>query len=136
MDRYPIVAIGGIGPGYRKKLSALGIKNTMQLLKRSRTSKARGKLEAESGIGHKLILEWANRADLMRIKGIAGQYSDLLEVAGVDTVKELAKRNAENIHRAMLKANAKKRRVRRPPALNEVKLWVERAKKLRPMLEY
>jgi predicted flap endonuclease-1-like 5' DNA nuclease len=136
MDSYPIIAIEGIGPVYREKLRAVGIRSTMQLLKHSRTPKSRSKLVAESGIGHKLILEWANHADLMRIKGIGGQYSDLLEATGVDTVKELAKRNGQNIHSAILKVNEKKRLVRRPPALGEVKRWVERAKKLRPMLEY
>ena len=93
-------------------------------------------LAAKSGISETLILEWVNLADLMRVKGVGEEYSDLLEEAGVDTVKELRNRVAGNLHQAMLDTNMKKRLVRRPPSLSMVKRWVAEAKQLPPIVEY
>lgn len=86
--------------------------------------KAEKELEEKTGIGHKLILEWVNLADLFRIKGVDEEYSDLLEEAGVDTVVELSKRVAENLHAKMLGVNEAKKLVRRPPDLDSVKDWI------------
>jgi len=131
-----IIDIEGIGPEYKKKLAAIGIKTTEALLKKGAIPKGRKEIEEKSGIGHKLILEWVNLADLFRIKGVAEEYSDLLEEAGVDTVVELSKRVAENLHAKMLEVNKAKKLVRRPPALSMVKSWIEQAKKLKRVVEY
>lgn len=136
MDRYPVKDIEGIGPVYGEKLEAVGIGDTMQLLERCKTPTDRTKLEEETGIGHALILEWANLADLMRISGISEEYSDLLEEAGVDTVKELAIRNAQNLYEALKKVNEEKNLVRRLPSLEDVTGWITQAGELPPMLEY
>lgn len=128
--------IEGIGGIYEKKLNKVGIRSINALLKKGATPKGRQELEAASGIGHKLILEWVNLADLYRIKGIGSEYSDLLEEAGVDTVVELATRKAENLYQSMLDTNAKKKLVRRPPALKMVTSWVEQAKKLPRIVKY
>ena len=131
-----IIDIEGIGPEYKKKLAAVGIKTTEALLKKGATPKGRKEIEESSGIGHKLILEWVNLADLFRIKGVAEEYSDLLEEAGVDTVVELSKRVAENLHAKMLEVNKSKKLVRRPPALSMVEDWIKQAKKLKRAVEY
>ena len=89
-----------------------------------------------TGINVKLILEWANRADLARIKGVSTQYSDLLEAVGVDTVPELAQRNAQNLHRTMVSTNESKELVRRLPTAGQVQDWVEQAKSLPRVLAY
>jgi len=128
--------IEGIGGIYEKKLNKVGIRSINALLKKGATPKGRQELEAASGIGHKLILEWVNLADLYRIKGIGSEYSDLLEEAGVDTVVELATRKAENLYQSMLDTNARKKLVRRPPALKMVTSWVEQAKKLPRIVKY
>mgnify|MGYP001059037504 CR=1 FL=1 len=128
--------IEGIGPAFEKKLNKAGIKSTDALLKAGATPKGRLELETKSGIGSKLILEWVNHADLYRIKGVGSEYSDLLEEAGVDTVVELATRKAENLHKAMLDADAKKKLVRRPPALKMVQDWIAQAKKLPRIVSY
>jgi predicted flap endonuclease-1-like 5' DNA nuclease len=83
-----------------------------------------------------LILEWVNLADLMRIKGVGEEYSDLLEEAGVDTVAELANRKAENLFQKILEINKEKKLVRRPPVMKQVQKWVEQAKKLPRKVEY
>jgi len=131
-----IVKIEGIGATYREKLEAAGIKTVEKLLEAGCKAKAREELEAKTGIPHKLILEWVNLADLMRIKGVGEEYSDLLEEAGVDTIAELANRKAENLLPKILETNAKEKLVRRPPVLKQVQKWIEEAKKLPRKVEY
>ena len=131
-----IIKIEGIGEVYRKKLYAVDINTTDALLKAGATKKGRQALAEKSGITETLILEWVNLADLMRVKGIGEEYSDLLEEAGVDTVKELRNRKPENLYKAMLETNEKKKLVRRPPSLSEVESWVSQAKELPPVVTY
>jgi predicted flap endonuclease-1-like 5' DNA nuclease len=131
-----IVDIEGIGPVYAEKLAAAGVKTTDALLERGATSKGREELETTTGIGHALILKWVNRADLYRIKGIGSEYSDLLEVAGVDTVPELAQRNAANLTETLAEANAARSLVRRVPTVAEVTDWVDQAKQLPRVVQY
>lgn len=128
--------IEGIGTSYQQKLAKAGIRSTDALLKQGGTPKGRAELEAASGISSKLLLEWVNHADLYRIKGVGSEYSDLLEEAGVDTVVELAQRKADNLHKAILAANAKKKLVRRPPSEKMVASWVAQAKKLPRAVQY
>lgn len=128
--------IEGIGPAYAAKLTAAGIKTTDHLLQRAAAPKGREELAAATGLTTKQILEWANMADLMRIKGVGEEYSDLLEAAGVDTVKELKTRNAENLTVAMAKVNEEKKLVRVVPSLSQVKAWIEQAKELPTVLTY
>lgn len=134
-------SIEGIGPANAKKLRASGVRSTDSLLKTGGTKKGRKEIAASSGIAERSILEWVNRADLMRVKGIATQYSDLLEAAGVDTVKELAKRRPDNLTAKMKQVNdaavAKGRSiVRRPPSQVEVEKWVAQAKKMKPAVSH
>lgn len=128
--------IEGIGGIYADKLRAAGIGSVEELLEAEATPQGRKALEEKTGIGHKLILEWVNLADLMRIKGISEEYSDLLEEAGVDTVKELRNRVPEHLHQRMVEVNEKKRLVRRVPALSQVEDWVRQAKELPPKVTY
>ena len=122
--------IEGIGPVYAEKLRAAGIGSVSALLRAGATPEGRRDLEEKSGIGHEYILDWVNRADLMRIRGIGEEYSDLLEWAGVDTVPELAQRNSDNLIRKILEVNEEKRLVRRPPTRDMVARWIEQAKTL------
>ena len=128
--------VEGIGPTYAKKLIEAGVKTTDDLLMAGATPKARETLAAKTGITVKLILEWVNLSDLFRIKGVGSEYADLLEESSVDTVAELATRNAENLHTKILEVNEKKKLVRRAPTLTELKDWIEQAKKLPRKVEY
>jgi predicted flap endonuclease-1-like 5' DNA nuclease len=128
--------IEGIGPVYAGQLRAAGIATVDALLAAGATPRGRQVLEQRSGIGHALILEWVNIADLMRIKGIGEEYSDLLEEAGVDTIKELRNRVPENLYEALVKTNEAKRLVRRLPTLGMVRGWVQQAKVLPPKVVY
>ena len=131
-----IEAIEGVGAKFGKKLRANGVRSTGELLKKGASKKGRTDLAEKTGITDTLILEWVNLADLMRIKGIGEEYSDLLEEAGVDTVKELRRRSPANLHKKMLEVNAAKKLVRRPPALSMVEAWVSQAKALEPIVTY
>lgn len=133
---YPIEKIEGVGPKYAAKLSAAGITNTAKLLDKAATRKGRKELATVVEIDETLILKWANMCDLMRIKGVGEEYSELLEAAGVDTVKELSKRRADNLHKAMTEANGKRKMVRQLPTADQVESWVEQAKTLPPVMTY
>jgi predicted flap endonuclease-1-like 5' DNA nuclease len=131
-----ILAIEGVGPVNAEKLRAQGIATSAALLQQGGSATGRRHLAATVGVEEAVILKWVNRADLMRVKGIGEEYSDLLEAAGVDTVKELGRRNPENLHQAMLAANEAKQLVRRPPSLPEVERWIAYAKTLEPAVTY
>lgn len=131
-----ILKIEGVGKVSAEKLFAAGLKTTEKLLEVGCKSKAREELAAKTGIPVKSILEWVNRADLMRIKGVGEEYSDLLEVAGVDTVVELSNRKPENLYPKLVETNKDKKLVRQLPSLKRVQSWVEEAKKLPRKVEY
>jgi predicted flap endonuclease-1-like 5' DNA nuclease len=123
-------AIEGIGPIYAEKLRAAGVRSVKALLRAGATPEGRKELEERTGIGHEYILDWVNRADVMRVRGVGEEYSDLLEKAGVDTVVELAQRNPDHLYRKITQVNDEKRLVRRPPTRGMVARWVEHAKVL------
>jgi predicted flap endonuclease-1-like 5' DNA nuclease len=131
-----ISKIEGIGKSYTSKLAKANIKTTGSLLKLCCDRKGRNAVSKETGIDAKLLLKWANMADLFRIKGVGEEYSELLEVAGVDTVKELAKRRPDNLHAKMEEVNAKKKLVRKTPGKPNVENWVAQAAKLKPVITH
>lgn len=131
-----VIDIEGIGPKYATTLAGIGIKTTQALLKRGGSAAGRKEVATASGIDAGKILEWVNRADLMRIKGVGEEYSDLLESAGVDTVKELATRRPDNLHAKMLEVNTAKKLVRRPPTAANVAEWVAEAKTMAPAVTH
>ena len=133
---YKLEQIEGIGKVYAEKLNAVGIKTTEELLAKCATPKGREELAAATEISHKLILKWANHADLMRINGVAGQFAELLEASGVDTVKELKHRVPANLQAKLEEVNAVKNLVNRVPSLPEVEKMVAQAKELEPVMTY
>lgn len=133
---YKIDEIEGIGAVYAEKLQAAGIKTTDDLLDKCADKKGRVAVAEETGISEKLILKWANHSDLFRIKGIAGQFAELLEAAGVDTVKELRHRVPANLHEKLVATNEEKHLCNRVPAEKEVAAMIEQAKELEPRMSY
>ncbi|XUX00687.1 MAG: DUF4332 domain-containing protein [Dehalogenimonas sp.] len=131
-----IADIEGIGPKYAEKLKAVGATTIEKLLAMGATVKGRKDLAEKSQISEALILEWVNRSDLYRIKGVGEEFSDLLEASGVDTVKELAQRKPENLLAKMTEVNMEKKLVRRMPVLSAVTDWVRQAKALPRVVEY
>jgi predicted flap endonuclease-1-like 5' DNA nuclease len=126
----------GLSYELETKLRERGIRTSDQLLDAARTPAGRKELAAYAGVEVRAILELANRADLARVKGIGGVFSDLLEHAGVDTVKELATRRPDNLYARLVEINAQERLAGRAPTRNAVQAWVAYAKELPPLLEY
>lgn len=122
--------IEGIGPAYGAKLKEAGCGTLEKLLAAGASKKGRQEIAEKTGISEKLVLEWVNRADLDRVKGVGSEYADLLEQAGVDSVPELATRNAANLAKKMAEINEEKNLVRRVPTESEVEGWVAHAKTL------
>jgi predicted flap endonuclease-1-like 5' DNA nuclease len=133
---YPILSIEGVGPQLATKLKAVGVRTTATLLERAKDPKGRKALAAASGIEESRILKFANMADLMRLKGVGEEYAELLEAAGVDTVKELRTRNAGNLTKAIVELNEKKKLVRLLPSEKTVAKWISQAKTMPAMMTY
>ena len=128
--------IEGIGETYAAKLKESGIATLEKLLEAGATPAGRVKVAKESEISEKLILTWVNKADLSRVKGISSQYADLLEFSNVNTIPQLATRNAENLVAKMEEVNTERNLVRKVPVLSQVKSWIAQAKELPRVLEY
>ena len=131
-----IDTIEGIGVKNATRLRKNRIRTTEALLKRGATRAGRREVASATGFTIAQILEWVNRADLMRVKGIGEEYSDLVEAAGVDTVKELRNRKPTNLLAKMVEINKTKRLVRRLPTESMVERWVAYAGELPTVVKY
>lgn len=131
-----LINIEGIGPAYKDKLTHAGVTSVEDLLAKGAKPKGRADLEAATGISGTLILNWINMADLMRVKGVGEEYSELLHVVGVDTVVELSKRVPANLHAKIVQTAAEKNLVRTVPSLSQVEKWVAEAKTMPRVVEH
>jgi predicted flap endonuclease-1-like 5' DNA nuclease len=131
-----ITDIEGIGEKFGEKLRNAGIHTTEALLKKGGTSADRKDLAMQIDVSDHQILEWVNRADLYRIEGVGSEYADLLEAAGVDTVRELAQRQAGNLFATLKMINDEKKKVRDLPTADRVAEWVKQARSLPRAVEY
>ena len=136
MASYSIADMHAIAPFHVSKLKAAGIRSTTKLLERAATPKLRKELAQLTNIPMRLILDSANIADLTRVPGIALDYAELLFAAGVNTVKDLGRRNAATLVARMAKINAERRKVELMPSEKRVERWIEAAKSLKPGMEY
>ncbi len=133
---YKIIDIEGVGEVYAEKLIAAGITKASQLLEKCAAPKGRKELAEATGISEKLILRWANHTDLYRINGVGPQFAELLEAAGVDTVKEFRHRVAENLQPKLAELNEQRHICGRVPAVAEVQKMIDQAKELEPKMTY
>lgn len=133
---YKIDQIEGIGEVYAQKLNAAGVKTTEDLLAKCANKKGRIAMAEETGISEKLILKWTNHADLFRVNGIAGQFAELLEAAGVDTVKEFRHRVPANLQPKLVEVNEAKNLCNRVPSVAELEKMIAQAKELEPLITY
>lgn len=133
---YKIEEIEGIGPAYAEKLTAANVKTTKQLLNLCCDRKGRVTVAEKTGCSESQLLKWVNMADLMRIKGVASEFSELLEAAGVDTVKELRNRNPGALAAKMKEVNGLRKLTRAVPSEKSVTRWVEEAKTMEPLITH
>ena len=133
---YKIDEIEGIGPTYREKLGTAGIGTTDDLLGKCATPVGRKEVAGVTGLSEKLLLDWTNMADLMRVSGIGRQYAELLEASGVDTLKELRNRRADNLAIKMNEVNTSKKLAKSSPSTSVVQGWIDQAKTTDPKITY
>jgi len=133
---YKINEIEGIGPAFSDKLGLAEIKTTEDLLQHCCDPKGRKAVAETTGLSEGQLLNWSNMADMMRISGVGPQFAELLEAAGVDTVKELRNRNAENLAVKMSEVNAEKKLAKTSPATSVVQEWIDKAKNLDPSISH
>ena len=133
---YKVIDIEGVGDVYAEKLIAAGIKTDADLLEKCAKPAGRKALAEATEISPKLILKWANHCDLYRISGVGPQFAELLEAAGVDTVKELKHRVATNLQKKLEEVNAEKNLTNRVPAESEIQKMIDQAKELPAVMEY
>jgi hypothetical protein len=133
---YPISALDGIDEEAVAALKSVGIRTTAKLLEKAKDVRGRKALACTIEVDERLVLRWANQADRMRIKGMGKEYAELMQIAGVDTVRELKYRNPAKLAEAMKAANVKRKLVRLPPSEKVVSRWIEHAKKLPPKITY
>ena len=133
---YKIIDIEGVGDAYAEKLQAAGISKASELLDKCQAPKGRREIAEATGISEKLILRWTNHADLFRINGVGPQFAELLEAAGVDTVKEFRHRLAENLQPKLTELNEARHICGRVPVVSEVQKMIDQAKELEPMVTY
>lgn len=131
-----IIKIEGIGNVYAEKLNNAGVLKVEDLLEKGATKSGRKSLSQETGIDDAKILTWVNMADLFRINGVGPQFSELLHAAGVDTVKELRTRNAENLHAKLVEIQEEKKITRTVPGLSQVTDYINQANALDPVITY
>lgn len=125
-----ISKIKGLSPEVQAKLEAEGIRNTQQLLEHTQAAKQRTELAHKVGTTADVLKELANRADLMRLKGVGGDFSNLLEEAGVNSCKELQHRLPEKLHKTLAEIHTSKQIGHHAPTLVQVSEWVSEAKTL------
>jgi len=133
---YKIEEVEGIGPSYGAKLKEAGIDDTDDFLKLCCDAKGRKEAAEKTGISEKMLLTWANMADLMRVNGVGKQYAEILHVAGVDTIKELRTRNAANLTEAMKKVNDEKNLANANASEASVQDWIDKAKEMEPLITH
>jgi len=133
---YKISEIEGIGPVFTEKLGTVGVTTTDDLLGLCATTKGRLEISEKSGLTTSQLLIWADMADMMRLNGVGPQFSELLKASGVDTVKELRTRNAENLTAKLAEVNAEKKLARAVPSLSHVSGWIEQAKSTEPLISH
>lgn len=131
-----LAIIEGVGDIYASKLKMIGIDTTDDLLEVGGSPTGRKKIAASSGIRESLVLEWVNHVDLFRVKGVGEEFADLLEAAGVDTIPELAQRNANHLYRMLADTNQRKKLVRRLPSPRQVGDWIRQARALPRKVSY
>ena len=128
--------IEGIGPVLGGKLEKAGIVTVESLLESGATRSGRANIAKEAGISESQVLEFVNMADLMRIKGVGAEFAELLKASGIDTIKELRTRNAENLHQKLEETNAAKSLTRKVPSLDMVKDFIAKAGSTDPSVTY
>ena len=130
-----IEMIEGIGKVRGRLLRNVGIQTVSDLLRVGATRRGRQRVAREVGVSYSIVLKWVYRGDLLRIRGVGRQYSELLESAGITTVTDLSMRNPFALCQRLKVVNKKRNLVRRTPPTKTIEIWVNTAKDLEAIVE-
>jgi len=130
-----IETIEGIGSSRGRMLRNAGIRTVDDLLRAGATRRGRQRIANEIGVSYATMHKWVYRGDLLRVRGIGRQYSELLETAGVATLTDLSTRNPRFLWQTLKLVNRERKLVRRIPPLKTIENWVHKAKFLEPIVE-
>lgn len=133
--RVTISKLNGIQPEIETKLRAHNIKDSKELLQAYHRFGSANRLAEHVGADASHITLLLNRADLARIRGIGEAYTGLLEAAGIQTIKELARRCPEELRAQFERINGERKLVGRVPAQATVNGWVNKARRLPAALD-
>lgn len=132
-----IEAIQDIGVRHRSRLKAAELWSCRALLEAGATKKGRRIVAETVGVSESRVLEWVHKADLMRVNGISTRYSQLLEAAGVESMRKLRKSRPAQLYQSLVEEDKRRRKrlVNRLPPAKEVAAWIEQARTLSPIVK-
>lgn len=128
VTNYMINEIEGIGNYYTMHLSESGILTTNDLLNRCSSDLKLAEFSKEIGISRKSIQKWVNMAELMSLKGIGEEYSELLLKLGIKDLDGLAKSELEKLYNKMTGQKELQKLVKKMPTKRQLKEWIGNAK--------
>ncbi|MDX1469263.1 MAG: DUF4332 domain-containing protein [Acidimicrobiia bacterium] len=127
--------VAGIDHRQATKLRKLGIRTGKGLIEKAATRRGRTELSKATGISPKDLQLWVHHADLLRVKGVGPEYAELLVSAGVDTLRDLRRRNPTALVAKIIGMNGAERVVNRLPTESMVETWIDSAGNLTPSIK-
>ena len=122
--------VAGIDQKSATKLRKSGIRTARGLSEAVAQPKSRTELSKVTGIDGKLLQQWGNHCELLTVRGVGAEYAELLVEAGVDTVRDLRRRNPTALLAKIISLNGSRKVVRRLPTESMVEKWIDAAREM------
>lgn len=127
--------VAGLGMRQATRLRKAGVKTSKGLIEEASTRAGRSALSKKTGIPPRDLKSWVHHADLLRVKGVGGEYAELLVAAGIDTIRDLRRRNPTALVAKIISMNGSQKVVRRLPTETMVAGWIESATSIEPSID-
>ncbi len=127
--------VAGIGHREATKLRKAGVRTSKSLSDCAATRRGRTELSKKTGLSPKDLQVWVHHADLLRVRGVGSEYAVLLVEAGVDTLRDLRRRNPTALLAKIIGMNGSQKVVERLPTEAMVEGWIEAAGDLDPSIK-
>jgi predicted flap endonuclease-1-like 5' DNA nuclease len=126
--------VAGIGHREATKLRKAGVRTSKALAECAATRRGRTDLAKKTGLTPKDLQIWVHHADLLRVRGVGAEYAALLVEAGVDTLRDLRRRNPTALLAKIIGMNGSQKVVDRLPTESMVENWISAASDLEPSI--
>lgn len=127
--------VAGLDVKQATRLRKAGVKTSQGLIENASTRAGRTALSAKTGIPPRDLTSWVHHADLLRVRGIGAEYAELLVAAGVDTIRDLRRRNPTALVAKIISMNGSEKVVRRLPTEAMVSSWIDSAGAIQPSID-